>query len=510
MASSDPQSAAALARTLIDILPLFGAALQGKQNAQGSKGVDTATAKRFRELQGEAEDLLQSRRADDSLMRSMEALRVGASHSSEQDLCKSRRKALKAVTSSSDCFRQAGNTAGLAEAMCALATIQLARNRPAASVDAASDAANIFRKMGDASGEVVASGLAMDAHMAKASSLGSGKHFRQSHHLKMTATEAQEDLKKERDKHFRDALREAEGSLGLLLQLKRKRERADLLCKVAEMQIAVSDLEDAKESAMTARDLYHDLHDQQGEKAALLVEMDAHIACRDGSEALDVAKEITKVFRKAKDKRGEADGMLIMMNVYSMMGQVDEMTKLAKDVRSLCQSINDKKMEGQLVESLMKAHIDKDDVEVALSQAREAAELYRRAGDKSGEARALHARGCLELDAFFKRVESDLKQFKKMGCTQQHFKEVDINAYEESLGLVRKAVELFEEVEDVQGQAQAKQTLQSSDQKAAMMNDPNETKQIFKDGVCVSQVRIWNPSLSADDAVNPAVADMRT
>merc|ERR1712060_681844 len=113
---------------------------------------------------------------------------------------------------------------------------------------------------------------------------------------------------------------------------------------------------------MTARDLYHDLQDPRGEQAALLVEMDAHIAGSDGVEALDVAREITKVFRKAKDKRGEADGMLLQMKVYGMMAQVDEMTRVSKDLRTLCQSLGDKKMEGQMVSALMNAHIDRGDI----------------------------------------------------------------------------------------------------------------------------------------------------
>mmetsp|Transcript_126982 Transcript_126982/g.317275 ORF Transcript_126982/g.317275 Transcript_126982/m.317275 type:complete len:509 (-) Transcript_126982:43-1569(-) len=507
MAPTEAEEANTLARAAVEILPLFGTALQANSSKETTKEA-AAELEKFRQLQNEAENFSQEKRGEDSLLRAMEAMRIGALRSKgQQDLTRARAKAVKVATKVAECFRQTGFSAGLGQATCALTALQLARGRPALAVELGSDAANIFRKAGDTLSEAVASGLVVDAHMAKAASLGVGKNFRQSHQLKMTAAEAQEDLSRARGKHFGDAVRAAEGTLDLLTQTNQKRKKADLLCQVSAMHIGAGTLEDAKECAMTARDLYHDLQDPAGEKAALLVEMDAHIADKDGFEALDVAKEVTKVFRKAKDKRGEAEGMLLQMRVLGMMQQVEEMTRLAKDARSLCQSVGDKKMEGQVVSALFNANIDKGDTEIALAQAQEAAEIFRRAGDKSGEANALHARGCIELEAFFKKLESDLAHFRKMGCMQQYYKEPDINAYEASLGLVKKAVDLFEAAEDAEGKAMAQQTLNASDQKAAMMNDPNETKQIWKDGKLVDVVKTWNPNRDAGSGQAPALAD---
>eukprot|EP00443_Scrippsiella_acuminata_P077506 CAMPEP_0115564122 /NCGR_PEP_ID=MMETSP0271-20121206/102391_1 /TAXON_ID=71861 /ORGANISM="Scrippsiella trochoidea, Strain CCMP3099" /LENGTH=398 /DNA_ID=CAMNT_0002998359 /DNA_START=23 /DNA_END=1221 /DNA_ORIENTATION=+ len=397
MAPTEAEEANTLARAAVEILPLFGTALQANSSKETTKEA-AAELEKFRQLQNEAENFSQEKRGEDSLLRAMEAMRIGALRSKgQQDLTRARAKAVK-----------------------------------------------------------VSVGLVVDAHMAKAASLGVGKNFRQSHQLKMTAAEAQEDLSRARGKHFGDAVRAAEGTLDLLTQTNQKRKKADLLCQVSAMHIGAGTLEDAKECAMTARDLYHDLQDPAGEKAALLVEMDAHIADKDGFEALDVAKEVTKVFRKAKDKRGEAEGMLLQMRVLGMMQQVEEMTRLAKDARSLCQSVGDKKMEGQVVSALL---------------------------------------------------ESDLAHFRKMGCMQQYYKEPDINAYEASLGLVKKAVDLFEAAEDAEGKAMAQQTLNASDQKAAMMNDPNETKQIWKDGKLVDVVKTWNPNRDAGSGQAPALAD---
>lgn len=506
MAPPEPQETNKLARDVIELLPLFGTALQANSGGQNAKDTTTEIAK-FRELQNQAENLNQDKRTEDSLMRAMEALRIGVMDTKAQDLCKARAKAVKAVTGVAECFRQTGSSAGIGHAMCALTALHLARGRPVAAVDSANDAANIFRKLGDTTNEVVAQGLVVDAHMARASSLGVGKTFRQSHQLKMTAAEAQEDLNKARGKHFSDALRAAEGVLDLLTQTKQLRKKAELLCQMATMHIAIGTLEDAKEAAMTARDVYHDLRDPRGEQTALLVEMDAHIADKDGVEALDVAREITKVFRKGKDKRGEVEGMLLQMKVYGMMGQLDEMSKLAKDGRALCQSVRDLKSEGQFISALMNAHIDKGDIDIALAESSEAAEIYRRGGDKSGEAHAWHARGCIELDAFFKKLDSDMAYFRKMGCMQQYYKEPDLNGYEASLGFIKKAVELFKDADDSEGQAMAEQTLQTSDQKAAMMNDPNETKQIWKDGKVVDVIKTWNPNRGAGEGAAPAIAD---
>lgn len=334
--------------------------------------------------------------------------------------------------------------------------------------------------------------------MLKASLAISGKTVRQSSQLKMTATERAEELQKIRSKHLHDALQEVPQALELLSQATEKRAKADLLCTLADIHLGMGSLDDSKEAAMLARDVFHDLDDLRGEHAALLVEMDAHIADKDGSEALDVGKEIVKMFRKAKDRRGEAEGMLTLMSLHQMTGQVEDMMKLASDLRTICREERDVKMEGQVIDALMQAYIQSGNIDNAIRMSEEAMEVYRKANDKSGEAMALHACGCLELDRFFKEVGQQLDEFKKKGCVQQYYKEVDMAIYDKARGRIDKAVGLFKEAGDEQGQAMAEEAAWKTERKATMLNDPDTTTQVFKDGRMFDVVWTWNPGAKKD------------
>lgn len=55
----------------------------------------------------------------------------------------------------------------------------------------------------------------IDAHMLKASMVDSGKFVRQSHLLKLTPSEREEELRKMRSRHLEDALKETQAARGL-------------------------------------------------------------------------------------------------------------------------------------------------------------------------------------------------------------------------------------------------------------------------------------------------------
>lgn len=440
------------------------------------------------------EACLRDGRSEEALVCAMEALAAAAAHLETPQLRPWRERGLEAAQQVVELCRDSGSAAGEGQATLALARLQLSRGRPDAAVKLVAGAAALFQKAGDKRGEASCATVVVDAHLVKAALAGSGRTARRSHHLKMTPSEVEEELKAVRSKHLRDALAEARDAQELLTLAKDKRGKASLLCTLADIRLALGDLEDAKEAAMMARDLYHDVEDPRGEQAALLLELDAHIADKDGFEALDVGKEIVKVFRKAKDKWGEAEGLLIVMRVQFLMGQHDELMATAAEARALCKTTGDVKMEGLVIDAVMKLHIAKEKTDEAIKSAREAMELYRKARDKQGEAMALHSCACLELDRWFKEVEENLEHFKKMGCMPQYWKGVNKASYDEAVGMVRQAVELFQEAGDTSGKAMAEETLQSTERRAVMLNEPDETKQIFKDGRVVDVVRTWRPS----------------
>merc|ERR1740120_189295 len=307
----------------------------------------------------------------------------------------------------------------------------------------------------------------------------------------MTPTEVEEDLRKLSGVHLQDALLPVQEALDLFA--KDKRSKADLMYTVADIRLSLNQLDDSKEYAMMARDFYHDVADPRGEQMALLLELDAHIAARNGPEALDVGKEIVKLFRKDKDQQGELEGMYTMMTVYGMMRQQEDMMSMAAQVRALCKETRDVKMEGLAIDAVMKYHIEQENWSDAMTTAREAIEVYRRGSDRQGEGMAVHSCACLELDRFFQEVEKNLEYFRKMGCMKHYWKDIDKAKYDELVGMLSKSIELFKLAGDKDGQDMAEETLKSTEKKLVMMNEPDETKQIRKNGRVVETVRTWNP-----------------
>lgn len=452
-------------------------------------------------LYEKANRFFQDGRYDQALPSSMEALAAAAIHLDGAEHKAPRDRGITAAKHSAELFQHGGDHHCEGQALVTLARLQVVRNRPDAAIKTANDAAQVFRKAGSRRGEATCLSAVVDAHVRKASLEASGKTVRKSHQTKMTPSEIQEDLRKRSSVHLQDALTQVPEALELFTLVKEKRSKADLLYTVADIRLSLGQHEDAKEYSMTARDLYHDLEDPKGEQMALLLELDVHIADRNGPEALDVGKEIVKLFRKAKDQRGEAEGMFTMMQVYGMMRQQEDMMSTAAAIRALCKETRDIKMEGLVIDAIMKSQIEQESWNDALKTAQEAMEFYRKASDKQGEAMAFHSSACLQLDRFFEEVNNNLDHFKKMGCMKHYWKEVDKAKYDELVGMLSKAVEIFKQVGDNNGQRMAEDTLQSTEKRILMLNEPDETKQIRKNGRIVETIRTWNPKGEVTTAV---------
>jgi len=481
-----------MAKEIVDLCTAVKDAPRSDRVGQG-----TVRTHSFKELCEKAEDRYEDRSIDESLLLGLQALALAACLYRGPHRKMSRDRAIRVANAALEHYRHMGAEPGEALALCALARLQLLRDRPDMAIRLATEAVGKFQKMGDQKAEASALAIVVDAHMLKAALVVSGKTLRDSRYVKLTASERDAEIQRLRAKHCEDALLEVQRAQELFAMTKDKRGKADLMCTLVEVYLGMESLDDAKEAAMNARDAFHDLGDRRGEQTALLLELDAHIAERDGREAVDVGREIVKLFRKAKDRKGEIEGMLTLLKVHQMTGQTGEVVKLVSEIRSACREEREAKMEGQAVDALMQTHIQGGRIDEAISTAQEAMDLYRRANDKSGEAMALHACACLRLDRFFEQLEKDLQEFRSRGCLQQYYKQPDMASYEECRSMVEKAAQLFKAAGDKQGQAMAEETHRTTEQRAAMMNDPDVTKQVMKDGRIVDVIRTWNPKKQA-------------
>jgi len=289
-----------------------------------------------------------------------------------------------------------------------------------------------------------------------------------------------------------------------------KRGQADMMCGLADIHVATHEFERAKEVSMVARDLYLDLNDNKGAQTALQLEWDAHIESFDGEEAMNAAQEMVKMFRGANDKQGEMEGMFLVCKTLFQKGDMDDLMKYGKDARALCQKASNIVMEGLVMDVMMKANITEGNNEEALKIANEAIELYKKAGHIVGEATALHAAAGIMLDKFFKESTDNNAVYVKTGFNQNFLKDYDLESYEKAIDMVNQAYELFVKAKHQDGIRAVAETSQNVTVRAAMMNDPDETRQVGfteQDGWKLKEiVHKWYLKDEAEEAAEAAAA----
>lgn len=439
----------------------------------------------------------------EALQLACQALNLVSGNFVNSDLKKARDKSMKSVQQAASHFKETGNGVGEAHAVCALARLTLSKNRPEGAIKEATQASDLFQEVGNKKGMAQALSTAVDAHLLKAKVVIEGKGVRMNAMVKKTPTEIQEELKALQKKHFEDAATQAREVIELFRQGRDQRGQADMMVSLADISNASGDYEQAKEVAQMARDIYFDLGDNKGQQTALQMEIAAHIESMDGTEALNTAQEIIKVYRKANDKLGEAEGMLEVMKVLYMQGEIAEMMKVGTDARGLLAKSRDASLEGQVLDLIMRAQVSEEKHDEAIKTTREAIDVYRTKNDKHGEAIALHACSTMILDKFFKETKENFALFKKMGFNEDYFKEVDMETYEEAVGMLNKATEYFRALKDKGALEMALETQRQVMIKTTMMNDPDETKNIVKDRKLAEKIETWN--LPDDSSGLPAI-----
>merc|ERR1712190_596745 len=191
------------------------------------------------------------------------------------------------------------------------------------------------------------------------------------------------------------------------------------------------------------------------------------------------------------------------MKVLYLQGDIPELKKMGTDARGLCAKARDARLEGQILDLIMRAQVSEGENDEAIKTTRDAIDVYRTKNDKYGEAIALHACSTMILDKFFKETKENFDFFKKMGFNEDHFKEVDMPAYEEAVGMLNKATEYFRALKNKEGLDMALETQRQVMIKTTMMNDPDETKNIVKDRKLAEKIQTWN--LPDDPAGVPAL-----
>mmetsp|Transcript_72091 Transcript_72091/g.159526 ORF Transcript_72091/g.159526 Transcript_72091/m.159526 type:complete len:516 (-) Transcript_72091:38-1585(-) len=422
----------------------------------------------------------------------------------------SRDKAVKTAEKAWDLFKDGDDNMSQGAALRLAARLQVLKGRPDTAVKVANQAASIFRQAGSTKGEADTLCVCVDARVAKASLVGTEKFERQFSKIKKTAAEAEKESKELRDRLLEEAQSEARNVVALYKSIKERKGMADMYCTLSDIYTAKDDVERGKEAAQEAKEHYGDIMDAKGQQTAVQLEIEACIVGGDGNEALQVAQDAVQLFKKSRDIELEAQAHYQVMRIMFMRGDFDDLLKYSSEARDVCRRSGDVEAESLVLDCLMKTHISKEEHEKAEELARETLDLFKRADHKMGMASSMHAVAALVLEKFFKEYEDALKELKKHGYNSEYWKEPDVSRYNESINMVNEAYDIFTELGEKEARRDVEETMSTITVRGTMLNDPDETRTILRDGRLQEVINTWNINGQGEiipDGGSKAIAD---
>jgi tetratricopeptide (TPR) repeat protein len=239
----------------------------------------------------------------------------------------------------------------------------------------------------------------------------------------------------------------AEEMLRIAEELEDNRAEAKARHMIAEVMKIKGDVKGLLKEAKSQQKLYRNVKDVKGEALAMLEEADARYQKADFEEALETATKAQETYKDAGDKAGEASALGMIAEVSQMLNDSEAVLKASARQRSLFKTIGDKR--GEAAAALQTCH----------------ARLYVLA--TSG-----HARGSQQHQEVWSRAYKEAKDGMTLAYTYGEDSLYAQSFYllaqvyvagkdkgEEALQCGSQAVEMYKEMGDVRGEAQAQVTV---------------------------------------------------
>jgi tetratricopeptide (TPR) repeat protein len=201
--------------------------------------------------------------------------------------------------------------------------------------------------------------------------------------------------------------------------------------------------------------LYSGTDDAQGEAAANLLAADIQVVQGDLQAAMDLAASAAELFDQVGNNRKKASAILVMAKAFKQSGQGQDAVYACEAAKALFQKGRDKTGQAEALVMQAQCHLAENEFANAAKRFEEAAFVYRSLKDKLGEARALAA----QVDA---QVQMCKSPTQSAGVTDEH--------YEQAAKTAARAAELFGD-----GSSETGRALLSQAALYTMLKRPDET-----------------------------------
>lgn len=305
------------------------------------------------------------------------------------------RQSAEAATQAIDIFRRVGDKQMVASGLSTLANARLASNQAAQAVTAAKEALGVFREINDKEGEAAAELTLTDAYIARdglnsaGTAVASDKAAFQQQDTVAQAKALQELAAAKCDTDSKEALRLAKETVALVRQVGVTAAEASALTQLAIVQLASGQaFADAEKNANEALSLSTNARDKEGQAAARLTL--ARVLAQKG-ETTNAGSELSSALSLYQEIGGStaARASKVASGVYVACGNGTAALEAAAKAQSFFHDANNPREEAEALLIGARAHLlqgGTKGAEEAVQSSREALSIFQSLGDRRAEA----------------------------------------------------------------------------------------------------------------------------
>jgi tetratricopeptide (TPR) repeat protein len=244
-----------------------------------------------------------------------------------------------------------------------------------------------------------------------------------------------------------------------------RRERADLLTSLGQINHVLNRYEQALDYYSRSLKLLQEIGDKQGEGTTLNNISQIYSARGDYDTALSYLERSFKLLQEIGDKQGEGTTLNNISQIYSAHGDYDTALSYLERSLAIRQEIGDKQGEGATLNNISQIYDTRGDYETALSTLERSLKIRQEIGDKQGEGTTLnnisalyHVRGDYETALSY--LERSLKISQEIGDKAGEGTTLNnISAlyhargdYDTALSYLERSLKIRQEIGDKQGE----------------------------------------------------------
>ncbi len=268
------------------------------------------------------------------------------------------------------------------------------------------------------------------------------------------------------------------------------RGRADVLSKYAGRLFAAGENEKALDAYRSARKLFEQVENRQGQGNTFVGEADILRLFDDNEKALDTYKFACKLFEEVGDRRGQGKALNGEAAVLIKLGDNKKALDAYRSARERFEQAGDRRGQGNTFRGEAEVLYQLGDNEKALGTYRSARKLYEQVGDRKGQGNTFHGEANVlyllgdnekALDAYRSARKLYVEVGDRLGQGNSFYGEANVLSHsgdnEKALDTFRSARKLYEQVGNRHGQAY---TLMGEAEVLSLLGDNEKALDIYR------------------------------